>query len=98
MNFRYDGTQTLVFPSIKKTDGTTLKAVPGEVYDLRETPTDSRFTQVKIDTSAPQSSDITTTPPVVEPASAPTTETSTAAESAVVGISETSNETPEQEN
>lgn len=94
MNFRYDGTQTLVFPSIKKTDGTTLKAVPGEVYDLRETPTDSRFTQVKIDTSAPQTEQ-TATPPAVS-ASAPDTETSTAAESAVSGTSEAPTPSTEQ--
>ena len=43
MLYTYTGDQTLVFTSIKKANGETLLAVPGETYDLETTPDDPRF-------------------------------------------------------
>ena len=42
MNYKYTGEQTLVFTGISH-EGHTLKAVPGESYDLDTDPQDPRF-------------------------------------------------------
>lgn len=42
MNYKYTGEQTLVFTGISY-EGHTLKAVPGESYDLDTDPNDPRF-------------------------------------------------------
>ena len=53
--YKYDGEQTLVFTGLSH-DGHTLKAVPGETYDLDADPNDPRFSVV----SAPQAVEPTT--------------------------------------
>jgi hypothetical protein len=57
--YKYDGEQTLVFTGLSH-DGHTLKAVPGETYDLDADPSDPRFSVV----SAPKA---VSSQPVVEP-------------------------------
>ena len=56
--YKYDGEQTLVFTGLSH-DGHTLKAVPGETYDLDADPNDPRFSVV----SAPKA---VSSQPVVE--------------------------------
>ena len=57
--YKYDGEQTLVFTGLSH-DGHTLKAVPGETYDLDADPSDPRFSVV----SAPKA---VSSQPAVEP-------------------------------
>ena len=61
MNYTYTGEQTLVFTGISH-EGHTLKAVPGETYELDDDPNDPRFVPSGKKAPAPVSST-----PAVEP-------------------------------
>ena len=69
MNYLYTGGQTLVFPSISF-EGHTLKAVPGETYDLDTDPQDSRFVpsgSARVSSSTLETPDIAGEDPLLPP-------------------------------